>query len=95
MAERKSKEERIAKLEETIKTHQTFIASLEGKKADLEEKIAKRQEAVKKAEEKIEKIKNPPARKAPKAKGYNALMKMAKEKGMTVEEVAAKLGFEL
>ena len=72
------KEVRIAEIDERIKKYQ--------------ERIAHSQQKIQELQEKRENILNPKPRKARASMAQ--IVKQAKENGMTVEEIAKKLGIE-
>lgn len=68
--------------------------SIEERVSEIDKKIAFHQAAVRKLEEKKQSILNPKPRNSDASK-MKALLFKAKEAGMSVDEIAEKLGFEL
>jgi hypothetical protein len=67
--------------------------SAEERVAEIDAKIATHQEAIEKLQAKKEEILNPKPRLSKAAK-MKAILNVAKESGMTPEEIAEKLGIE-
>lgn len=93
MAERvrRSKDQIVADIEAKIAYHEGQANKI---KETLAAKLAVHTKAIEKLNAKKEAVLNPKER-APRKKGVNAVIAMAKEKGMTAEEIAEKLGIEL
>lgn len=62
---------------------------------EVEKKIKDHKEVIKKLEEKREAILHPKAKRKKGAVALKAIVDKAKESGMTVDEIAAKLGISI
>ena len=89
---RRSKEEIVADIQKKIDFHEEQIKKLN---ETLGSKLKSHTEAVEKLKAKKEAVLNPKERAPRKKKGMNAVIALAKEKGMTPEEIAKKLGIEI
>ena len=72
-------------------TKEQMIERLEAKIQDHEDAIKKHEEAIVALREEIEERKKPKAT----TKQYNDILKKAKDQGLTLEQIAEKLGIDL